>query len=116
MFDSLNKWFDKKMRVDAYELRGDEIVAPGFPKRRIKLRDVRTWQSFYIGGGVPSVCVEFADGGKIGYSDKYEHLFRILHEIAEDRELPFFKSRRVPNVAAPLHTPHLALDISRRLL
>ena len=90
MFDKFNKWFDQKMRVDAYELRGDEIVSTGLPKRRIKLQNVRTWQSFYIGGDVPSICVEYADGRKIDYRDKYEHLFRILHGIAKDRELPFF--------------------------
>ena len=80
MFESFHLWLDRKLRVDAYELRGDEIVATGLPKRRIRLQDVRTWQSFYIGGGVPSVCVEFSE----------EHLFDILHEIAKNRELPFF--------------------------
>ena len=90
MFESFHLWLDRKLRVDAYELRGDEIVATGLPRRCIRLRDVRTWQSFYIGGGVPSICVELTDGRRIDYSDKHEQLFQILHEIAKDRELEFF--------------------------
>jgi hypothetical protein len=89
MFAAFHQWADRKLRVDAYELRGDEVVATGLPRRRIRLGDVRTWRSFYIGGGVPSICVEFADGRKIDYSDKHERLFHILHEAAADRELPF---------------------------
>jgi len=90
MFESFHRWLDRKLRVDAYELRGDEIVATGLPRRRFRLRDVRSWQSLYIGGGAPSVCVEFTDGRKADFSDRYEQLFRILHETARDRELEFF--------------------------
>ena len=90
MFESFHRWLDRKLRVDAYELRGDEIVATGLPRRRIRLGDIRTWQSFYIGGGVPSICVEFTDGRKNDFSDRYEQLFEILHELARDRELPFW--------------------------
>ena len=89
MFESFHHWLDRKLRVDAYELHGDEIVATGLPRRRIRLADIRSWRGFYIGGGVPSICVEFADGRSIDYSDKHEQLFHILHEIAADRELPF---------------------------
>jgi len=89
MFDSFHRWLDRKLRVDSYELRGNEIVSTGLPKRRIRIPDIRNWQSFYIGGGVPSVCVKFVDGRTIDYSDKHEYLFHILHEIAADRELPF---------------------------
>ena len=89
MFESFHQWLDRKLRVDAYELRGDEAVSTGLPKRRIRFADIRTWQSYYIGGGVPSICVEFLDGRKIDYSDKHEQLFHILHGIAADRELPF---------------------------
>ncbi|MGA3268966.1 MAG: hypothetical protein ABSE16_19375 [Verrucomicrobiota bacterium] len=89
MFESFHLWLDRNLRVDAYELHGDEIVATGLPKRRIRLQDVRTWQPFYIGGGIPSICIEYSDGRRAEYSDKHEHLFRILHEIAKDRELAF---------------------------
>jgi hypothetical protein len=90
MLESLHRWLDRKLRVDAYELRGDEIIATGLPPRRIRLPDLRTWQSFYIGGGSPSICVEFEDGRKVDYSDRYEQLYNILHEIAAKKELPFF--------------------------
>jgi hypothetical protein len=89
MFEAFHQWVDQKLRVDAYELRGDEIVATGLPRQRFRLGDIRTWQSVYIGGGVPSICVEFADGRKIDYSDKHEQLFHILHQAVADRELPF---------------------------
>ena len=89
MFDSFHYWLDRKLGVDAYELHGEEIVSRGFPRQRIRFQDIRTWQGFYIGGGVPSICIQFADGRKVDYSDKYEHLFHILHEIAADREQPF---------------------------
>lgn len=104
MFAAFHKWVDRKLRVDAYEMRGDEVVATGLPRRRIRIGDVRTWQSFYIGGGVPSICVEFADGQKIVYRDKYERLFHILHETAADRELPFTTSLPSGVEAAP-HKP-----------
>jgi hypothetical protein len=90
MFDAFHKWLDRKLRVDAYELRGDEVIAAGLPRRRFRLGDVRTWQSFYIGGGDPSICVEFTDGRKIDFSDRYEQLYQILHETARDRELELF--------------------------
>jgi hypothetical protein len=90
MFESFHRWIDRKLRIDAYELRGDEITAIGLPRRRIRVRDVRSWQSFYIGGGALSVCLEFEDGRKVDYSDRYEQLFHILHETAADKELPFF--------------------------
>jgi hypothetical protein len=90
MFESFHRWLDRKLRIDAYELRGDEVIAAGLPRQRIRLPELRTWQSFYIGGGSPSVCVQFADGRKVDYSDRYEHLHTILHEVAADRELPFW--------------------------
>jgi hypothetical protein len=90
VFESFHRWLERKLRIDAYELRGNEVVATGLPRRRIRLPHLRTWQSFYIGGGSPSVCVEFADGRKVDYSDRYEHLYKILHEVAADRELPFW--------------------------
>jgi hypothetical protein len=89
MLESFHRWLDRKLRVDAYVLRGEEIVATGLPRRRIRLADIKSWRSFYIGGGVPSICVEFVDGPSIDYSDKHEHLFHILHELATDKELPF---------------------------
>ncbi len=89
MFDLLHHWLDRKLRIDAYELRGDEIVSTRLPKRRINARDIRKWRSYYIGGGVPSVEITFIDGRTADYTDKQEHLFQILHEIARDRELPF---------------------------
>jgi hypothetical protein len=90
MFESFHRWLDRKLRVDAYSVRGDEIVATGLPRRRFRLGDVRTWQSFYIGGSAPSIAVVFSDGRKTDFSDRYEQLYDILHELAKDRELPFF--------------------------
>ena len=92
MFESFHRWLDRKLRIDAYELRGDEIIATGLPRRRIRVPILRTWQSFYIGGGSPSICVEFEDGRKVDYSDRYEQLFHILREVAAEKELPFFTS------------------------
>lgn len=90
MFEAFHRWVDRQLRVDAYELRGQEIVATGLPRRRVQLAEIRTWQSFYIGGGVPSICVEFSDGRRADFSDRYEQLYEILRERAKDRELPFF--------------------------
>ena len=90
MIKSFHRWLDYKLRVDGYELRGDEIFATGLPRRRIKMPTIRTWQSFYIGGSRPAICVEFADGRKTDFSDRYEQLYGILHDIAKDKELPFF--------------------------
>ncbi len=90
MFNSFHRWLDRALRVDAYELRGEEIVSTGLPRRCIKPADIRAWRSYYIGGGVPSVEIAFADGQTVDYTDKQEHLFRILHEIAAARELPFW--------------------------
>ena len=90
MFESCFHWLDRKLKVDAYELRGDEIFATGLPRRRIRLQDIRTWQSYYIGGGAHSISVELLDGRKVDFSDRFEDMYHILHEIAKDRELPFF--------------------------
>lgn len=90
MFASFHRWLAQKLRVGAYELRGDEVIATGLLRQRIRLPELRTWQRFYIGGGSPSICVEFADGRKADYSDRNEHLYNILHEAAADRELPFW--------------------------
>jgi hypothetical protein len=89
MFTSFHHWLDRKLHVDAYELRGDEIVSRGLPKRRIRLKDIRSWQSFYIGGGVPSICFHLVDGRIVDWSDKHEHLFEILHKFEAEKELPF---------------------------
>ena len=92
MLESFHRWLDRKLRIDAYELHGEEILAIGLPRRRIRLPDLRTWQSFYIGGGSPSICVEFEDGRKVDYSDRYEQLYNILHEVAAKKELPSHSS------------------------
>ena len=89
MFESLHEWISRTLQVDVYEVRGDQIVASGLPRRRIRISDIQTWQGFYVGGGVASICVEFSDGRRIDYSDRHEQLFQILHKAAADRECPF---------------------------
>ena len=89
MFDAFHHWLNHKLRVDAYELSGGEILSKGLPRRRIRLDEIRTWQSYYVGGGVPSICFKFNNGQTIDCSDRYEQLYTILHKIAADRELPF---------------------------
>jgi hypothetical protein len=92
MFDELNNWLDRKLRVDTYELRGEEVVATGMPKHRILLKDIRTWQGFYIVGGIPFISVEFSDGHKADFNDKYEQLFEVLNLAVKDRALPCFNA------------------------
>lgn len=90
MFESFHRWLDKKLRIDGYEMRDGEIVTTGILTRRIPLAGIRSWQSFYIGGGTLSIRVEFADGRKLDYSDRYEQLLNILRGVAAEKELPFF--------------------------
>ena len=90
--EAFHIWLDRKLRVDAHELRDDKVVITGWPRRSFKLAEIRTWQGFYIGGGVPSIFVEFAGGRKTDFSDRFEQLFRIFQKTAPDKESEFIAS------------------------
>jgi hypothetical protein len=59
MFEAFHRWLDRRLRIDAYVLCGDEVVSTGLPKQRIRLADIRIWQSYYISSGVPSIASSF---------------------------------------------------------
>jgi hypothetical protein len=84
-------WLDRKIKRDVYVLQEGEIISSGFAfhQQRIAVQDIRTWQEIYIGGGVPFVCIRLANGKALDWTDRYEHLFRILREIAPEEELPY---------------------------
>lgn len=90
--EAFHIWLDRKLRVDAYQLRDDKVVTASWPRRSVKLAEIRTWQGIYIGGGVPSICVEFAGGRKTDFSDRFEQLFRIFQKTAPDKESEFLAS------------------------
>jgi len=76
--------------LETYELCGDEIVSTAlFRKKCIRINDINTWQEIYIGGGVPFICIHFADGRKVDFDDEHEELFGILRQVAADKKMPF---------------------------
>jgi hypothetical protein len=89
MFSSFHRWLERKLRVDTYELRGDEIISTGLRQRRVRLQDIQSWRSYFIGGGVLSVEVQLANGERVDFSDRHEQAYEILRRQAPDRELPF---------------------------
>lgn len=89
MFSSFHRWLERKLRVDTYELRGDEIVATGLLRQRVRLQDIQSWRSYFIGGGVLSVEIQLKDGKLADFSDRHEQVYEILRRQAPDRELLF---------------------------
>ena len=94
MFESVHNWLDRKLGVDAYELRGDEIVCKHFIQRfspwcRMPVRDISSWRESCVGGMGCSTDIKFADGRFLPMGDRYGQLVRILRQVAPTKELPF---------------------------
>lgn len=89
MLNRFHRWLERKLRVDTYELRGDEIVSTGLFRRRFRLQDVQKWRSYLIGGGVLSVEIHFKSGKLTDFSDRHEQVYGILRQQAPERELAF---------------------------
>ena len=94
MFESFHRWLDRKLGVDAYELRGDEIVHKHFVQRfspwlRIPCRDISTWREWCVGGMGCGVEIKFADGRFLPCGDRFGQLAQILRQVAPTKELPF---------------------------
>jgi hypothetical protein len=89
MFNRFHRWLERKLRVDTYELRGDEIVSTGILRQRVRLQEIQSWRSYFVGGGVLSVEIQLTNGKREDFSDRHEQVYEILHRQAPDRELPF---------------------------
>jgi len=94
MFDSFHRWIDRKLGVDAYELRGDEIACKQFIQRfspwwRIRCQDISTWREYCVGGMGCGVEVKFMDGRFLPCGDRFGQLAQILRQVAPTKELPF---------------------------
>jgi hypothetical protein len=85
----LGLWLEHKLKIDLYELRGDEVVSVRHRTQRFNVPDVRTWQQVFICFGVPLIVINFADERTVELSDKHEHLIRILQQVAPEKELPW---------------------------
>ena len=89
MFENFHRWLERTLRIDTYELCGDEIVSTGLPRRGICLQEIQSWRSYLIGGGVLSVEIQLTDGKQSDLSDRHEQIYHILRKQAPDKELPF---------------------------
>jgi hypothetical protein len=89
MFSSFHRWLERKLRVGTYELRGDEIVSTGLRQRRVRLPEIQSWRSYFIGGGVLSVEIHLRSGKREYFSDRHEQVYEILRRQTPDTELPF---------------------------
>jgi hypothetical protein len=92
MFKSFHRWLDQKLGVDAYELRGDEIVSRHIMLRfspwwRIRCQDISGWREVGCMGWF--VEIEFKSGRVLSCGDRREELVQILRRISPGKELPF---------------------------
>lgn len=86
----LKRWIERKvLKIDVYELRGDEVV-PARPRDpRFKVQDVSSWQQVFVCLGVPVIVIALTDGRKLELSDKHEDLRSILQGVVASKELPW---------------------------
>jgi hypothetical protein len=94
MFESFHRWVERKLGVDAYELRGDEIVCKHFIQRfspwwHIRCQDISTWREWCVGGMGGGVEIKFMDGRFLPCGDRFGQLVQILRQVAPTKELPF---------------------------
>jgi hypothetical protein len=94
MFESFHRWLDRKLGVDAYELRGDEIVWKHFMGRfarwsPIRSRDIVSWQESCVGGMGFSVDIKLQSGRYLPLGDRRGELVEILKRVAPTKQLPF---------------------------
>ena len=86
---ALQKWLDHTLKVNVYELRGDEIVSGRGrrPENRVKVREILAWQ-IHPEMGFDIVVIELTDGRSLIWFDRYNDLIAILRTVAGDPERP----------------------------
>jgi hypothetical protein len=94
MLDSFHRWIDRKLGVDAYELRGDEIVSRHLllrfsPWLHFRWQDIVSWQESCVGGWGCSIVIKLGSGRCLPLGDRYGQLTEILKRVAPTKELPF---------------------------
>ncbi len=94
MFESFHSWLDRKLGVDAYELRGDEIVSTHLllrfsPWWHFRWQDIVSWRESCVGGMGCGVDIKLASGRFLPCGDRFGQLAQILRRVAPTKELPF---------------------------
>ena len=94
MFASFHHWLDRKLGVDAYELRGDEIVSTHLllrfsPWWHFRWQDIVSWRESCVGGMGCGVDIKLASGRFLPCGDRFGQLAQILRQVAPTKELPF---------------------------
>ena len=94
MFESFHLWLDRKLGVDAYELRGEEIVSRHFLQRfspwwHFRWQDIVSWQEWCVGGMGCGVDIKLASGRYLPCGDRRGELVEILRRVAPTKQLPF---------------------------
>jgi len=86
----LKRWFERNvLKIDAYELRVDEVVSLRTRASVFNINDVYTWQQLFICIGVPYIEIILTGGQKLELSDKHEDLRYVLQAVAASNELPW---------------------------
>jgi hypothetical protein len=88
LFHSFRSWVNHKLKIDVYELCGDEIVRGRGkrPENRLKVSEVKAWQ-IYPEMGFDVVEITMADGRRVRWFDLYDDLTDILRRTAPGSEL-----------------------------
>jgi hypothetical protein len=89
MLNSFHRWLERMLRIDTYELRGDEIVSTGFIRQHIHLQEIQSWRSCFDGIGSLLVEIQLKNGKCLDFTDRHEQAHAILRREAAEKELPF---------------------------
>ena len=82
----LNRVVERRLGLDVYRLRENEIVYGSFvDKRRIAVSDIEAW-SVYMEMGFDVITIEFPKGACTILIDKDGDLTDILRQVANDKE------------------------------
>lgn len=83
-----SSWFGGRLRHEAYELCGAEIVRGrgSRPEDRLQVSDVTAWQ-IHPEMVFDVVEITLADGRRVVWLDTYDDLTGILRRVAPSREL-----------------------------
>lgn len=87
---ALTTWLDHTLRVNVYELGGDEIVSGRGrrPEDRVEVRKIVAWQ-IHAEMGFDIVVIGLEDGRSFNWLDKYNDLIGLLRRVARERERPW---------------------------
>jgi hypothetical protein len=85
-----SRWLDHKLKIDVYELRGEEIIAGRGRGRgqRIRVSDILSWQ-IHMEMGMDFIVIDLNDRRSVTWVDEYDDLIAILRQVAPDKEQPW---------------------------